>query len=261
MTRPHRDLDIALAAFARRDRVLVATDFDGVLAPLVDDPTASRPLPGASEALHTLAASAGRTVAVVSGRDLDSLRSVLGEDAEGDPAAPILLIGSHGAQSTDPHHEGPTLDEEARRRLAGINDDLARLLDQHPGSKVEHKPAGSVLHTRGMDARQASQASDSARRLAEAAGARVTAGKDVVELSLVDSSKGKTLTALAIRLQTDAVLYLGDDVTDETVFAALEHDPDAVTVKVGPGETKAHHRVDGPEQAVQILRTLAGTSG
>ena len=50
-----------------------------------------------------------------------------------------------------------------------------------------------------------------------------------------------------------AVLYLGDDVTDERAFAALDPASDDLTVKVGDGETVAAQRVPGPEAVVELL--------
>ena len=98
-------------ALAALDRVLVATDFDGVLAPLVDDPADSRPIDGSVALLERLA-RAGTPAALVSGRDLASLRAVAGVE----PASPVILIGSHGAESSVELDLGATLDDRARQR-------------------------------------------------------------------------------------------------------------------------------------------------
>ena len=68
------ELRSAIDRFTALDRVLVATDFDGVLAPLVDDPADSRPIDGSVALLERLA-RAGTPAALVSGRDLASLRA------------------------------------------------------------------------------------------------------------------------------------------------------------------------------------------
>lgn len=80
-----------LGAFARRGDVLVASDFDGVLAPIVLDPASARPQPGTIEALSAMAALPGVSVALASGRDLATLRALTGIDE----SSPIVLIGSH----------------------------------------------------------------------------------------------------------------------------------------------------------------------
>ena len=70
------DLTSALAAFASREIILVALDFDGTLAPLVDDPEDSRMIAPARQALEKLTALSGVTVAIVTGRAIDSVKRV-----------------------------------------------------------------------------------------------------------------------------------------------------------------------------------------
>ena len=78
MSAPHADLDAALAALAARRPLLVASDYDGVLAPLADVPSEAFPEPGTAEVLGRLSASPDVTVALVSGRGLADLRATSG---------------------------------------------------------------------------------------------------------------------------------------------------------------------------------------
>jgi trehalose 6-phosphate phosphatase len=89
------DLVAALDRLAAAPRVLVASDFDGVLAPLVPDPSQSRALPGTIEALEGLAALPDTHAAVVSGRDLDTLTSLTGL-----AGSAVTRIGTHGAETS-----------------------------------------------------------------------------------------------------------------------------------------------------------------
>jgi trehalose 6-phosphate phosphatase len=93
----------------------------------------------------------------------------------------------------------------------------------------------------------------------------LTLGKEVVELAVVDVTKGVALTLLRDRLGlpfgTGGVLYIGDDVTDERAFAVLDDDSGDVTIKVGPGETLARHRLEGPEDVAITLEYLAARLG
>lgn len=247
------ELRSAIDRFTALDRVLVATDFDGVLAPLVDDPADSRPIDGSVALLERLA-RAGTPAALVSGRDLASLRAAAGVE----PASPVILIGSHGAESSVELDLGATLDDRARQRLADTVEVLTRIAEQHQPVRLEHKPAGIVLHTRGVAPEVAEPATSAALRVPEeVAGVHAMRGKDVVELSVLPVSKGQALQALSRDLGVAATLYQGDDVTDETAFAALRDDERNVTVKVGPGETLAGFRVAGPPDAVATLRAVA----
>lgn len=243
-------LTAAIDEFAVAPTVLVASDFDGVLAPLVHDPMASRALPGTIESLEGLAALPSTYAAVVSGRDLETLTLLTGL---GDSA--VTRIGSHGAETSSIGTDGLTADQQLA--LHRVTDDLKDLCGSlPPGAGLEFKPTAVVLHTRRM-------ADASAAREAEAAALEVTTrhtglhvlhGKHVVEVSVVRADKGSALVALRDEVGADVVAYFGDDVTDEDAFRALG--PDDLTVKVGPGETAARFRVDSPEDAAEALRLV-----
>jgi trehalose 6-phosphate phosphatase len=242
------DLYAALRAAAARPCLLVGSDFDGVLAPLVQDPMAARALPGTLDSLAALAALPQTYAAVVSGRDLDTLTTLtsLHDSA-------VTRIGSHGAQTSGSSDPGVGATE--RELLAALEADLAEALDAHPGARIETKPASRVLHTRGLDAETAQAAARAALEVAARhTGVTVLEGKSVVELSVVKADKGSALAALAEEARADAVVYFGDDVTDEHVFARLG-DAD-VGVKVGEGETRARWRVEQPDDVVDALAEL-----
>ncbi|MGY1795264.1 trehalose-phosphatase [Geodermatophilus sp. SYSU D00525] len=232
----------ALAAVAARRPLLVASDYDGVLAPLVGDPSAAVPSPGTAEALARIAAADGVTVALVSGRGLEDLRTVSGL------TGPYRWVGSHGAE-----YDGPLTGELAGRRdaLAG---QLAPLVAAVPGARLEVKPASVAVHVR--------QVTDPAAATALLASADAVAdpsltkkpGKAVLELVLVDADKGSAVRRLRTELGAAAVVYLGDDRTDEDVFRSLG--PDDLGIKVGKGETAATRRVADPAAALAVLRLL-----
>jgi trehalose 6-phosphate phosphatase len=85
-------------------------------------------------------------------------------------------------------------------------------------------------------------------------GIEATPGKAVLDLSVARMDKGAALDLLRERVAAGAVLFAGDDVTDETAFARLR--PGDVGVKVGPGDTAAQHRVDAPSDITTLLGQL-----
>jgi trehalose 6-phosphate phosphatase len=236
-------LDTALAAVALRRPLLVASDYDGVLARLVGDPSAAVPEPGVAEALTRIAAADGVTVALVSGRGVADLRATSGL------TGPFRWVGSHGAE-----FDGPLSGELAARRdeLAAR---LAPVVARTPGARLEVKPASVAVHVREVsDAVAAAALLDEARSLADSS-LTLKPGKAVLELAVTDADKGSALLRLAAELGAAATVYLGDDVTDEDAFRALG-DAD-LTIKVGDGETAATHRVPDPAAAVAVLERLA----
>lgn len=241
-----------VAAGARAGTTLVALDLDGVLAPLVDDPAASRVLPASARALERLAA-AGAPLALVSGRALEDLWTVA------QPPPGTHLVGSHGAEHgrvtadglvTEPFGLAP----DAARTLAELTARLDALVEG-TAARVERKPASVVLHTRTAAPDDAARLTAAVTEAGRAAGVDVLTGKDVVELAVVDVSKGEALRRLRARLGVRQVLYVGDDVTDERAFVALE--PQDVTFKVGAGATAAQHRLRDPSSVAVLLTDLA----
>ncbi len=246
MTEPSGGLREALEGLARAPALLVALDFDGVLAPIVQDPAASRPLPGSAAAVHALAALPGTTVVMLSGRALGDLRAVSGF------AAPVRLVGSHGGEFDD---GGLVLTDEQSLVKAELDAAVQAVVDGEPGVRLEGKPAGVVVHVRGADDAVAARVLDAVRAgPARMPGVESTEGKAVLEMAVVRVSKGAALETLRAQLGADGVLFVGDDVTDETAFVTLR--PGDVGIKVGAGDTAAEHRIGTPEDVTTVLEEL-----
>jgi trehalose-phosphatase len=240
----------ALGRIARVPQLLIGCDYDGTLAPLVDDPTTAAPLPEAVAAVRALASLPQTLVAVISGRALRDLATLSRLPSE------VHLIGSHGSEFDLGFIQRLTpelLDLHAR-----LVDELTKIAREHPGVRLETKPAGVAVHIRGIDRDLGERALEAVRRgPARWPEIHVTNGKDVIELSLMPTDKGAAVNVLRMQASASAVLYLGDDVTDENAFGQL-HGPD-VGVKIGSGETLAGYRVDEPIDAVRVLGFLLET--
>jgi trehalose 6-phosphate phosphatase len=236
------ELDAALVEFASRRPLLVASDYDGVLARLRDEPSAAVPEPGVAEALARIAGVAGVTVAIVSGRGVADLQATSGL------SGPFRWVGSHGEE-----FDGPLSGELAHRRdeLAAV---LAPVVADVPGARLEIKPASVAVHVRQVqDPVAAAAVLVRAGTLVDSS-LTLKPGKDVLEVALTDADKGTALRRLIADIDAAAAMYLGDDVTDEDAFRALR--PDDLTIKVGDGSTDARYRVPDPAGALAVLRRL-----
>jgi trehalose 6-phosphate phosphatase len=242
----------ALRELARTRRLLVALDFDGTLAPEVDDPAAARALPEAREAVLRLAALPNTRVALVSGRALASLEQV--SDLPDD----VLLVGSHGIElRLDSPDDVLALDAAEQERVDVLQEVLGEVADSIDQVWLEEKPAGFALHTRLASERGARAAHLVAlsETQAELDDLTVRHGKNVLEFSVRSTTKGEAVEHLRLYTKADAVLYAGDDVTDEDAFAVLRAED--VGIKSGEGATEAAFRVADPASVAAALTALA----
>lgn len=242
------ELTPQIDALARVPVLLVATDFDGTIAPIVQDPARAEADREALVALKALAAMPQTHVAIISGRSLSDLA---GRTHDVDDAH---LVGSHGSEF---EADFPTpLLLETKALLDRLGAFLRGLVAETAGLALEEKPAAYALHYRNADA-HASDAAIAAvfQGPAKWAGVHCQHGKKVIELSVVAMNKGTALNRIRQRVGATAVLFIGDDVTDEAAFATLGG-PD-VGIKIGPEESLARFRAEGTPDVARVLAALS----
>ncbi len=243
-------LDRDLAAIAATEQLVVALDFDGTLADLADDPMAVRPREGNPEVVAALSELPGTHIIILSGRQLKDLRYLSGFEHV------ARLVGSHGAEPQD----GIALTEAESSLLEAIDLRMKDVLAEPgaDGAWIERKPAARVLHVRPIDDPvRKSRVIDHAMSLFRPVpGVHLTDGKDVLEIAVLDVTKGSYLDAARRELDADAVLFIGDDVTDETVFRTLR--PGDLGIRVGDPDypTAATAHVEDTAAVTEFLREL-----
>lgn len=239
-----------IARLAATDVLLVALDFDGTLAPLVDEPMSARMTAAAREAVAALVAAPRTRVAFVSGRSLADLRVI----SEYDEASGILLAGSHGAEHHPAAADGDAVD---RTLVLSLADAASALVDGVDGVWIETKPFGFAVHTRLAAAADAASVHGRIAALVDerAPDWRRRRGHDLTEYSARAAGKDDAIAHLRERTGATAVLFAGDDVTDEDALRSLA--PDDLGVRVGAGETAAAMRVDDIQGLADVLVDLA----
>jgi trehalose 6-phosphate synthase/phosphatase len=236
------ELDTVLVRLEAAVSLLVGLDFDGVLAPIVARPEDATPIDGVGEVLDSLAALPAVRVAAVSGRRRADLAERL------DPPPGVLLIGEHGADTGDGALREPAGYDEVRSALEAV-------ASRFDGAWVEKKRTGLTIHGRALSTDDAERlASEAEGILQDLVPGLFEKGNGIVDVRLTGMTKGVAIQAL--RAPGETVLFVGDDTTDETVFAALG--PEDVGIKVGPGATLAGYRLPDPEAVVGFLRDLVG---
>ncbi len=230
---------------------MVACDYDGTLAPLVDDPMKAHPNRDSVAALRQLAELSNSHVAVISGRSLRDLATLSRFPEE------IRLVGSHGS-------------EFELGFASKLNPDLIRLRTQitqaideiasRYGAVSEEKPTGVTFHTRNFDQETTDAAIAEVHSVvSQFDQIHTRTGHDVIEMSVIETNKGTAIETIRSQVGASAVLFIGDDVTDEDGFAVLTG-PD-IGVKVGPAPTAAPFRVTSTETVAEILALIAELRG
>ena len=222
------------------ERPLFFLDYDGTLAPIVDDPSRAFPHADVPALLATL--EARYPLWIITGRHLDHVAALM-------PDVQPRGVGLHGTQ------EGWLGGEVQSLMTDEAQQGIARLRETVPDAEgvwIEEKGPMFAIHYRKAADKAAAQKAirDGLSEIPES----LTAiwGKDVVEVRPEGLSKGVAVRRIASDFPGRTPLYLGDDVTDEDAFKALGDD--AITVKVGEGETAARYRLPDVEAVVAYLR-------
>ena len=227
------------------DRSALFLDFDGTLAELAPRPDAvviPRELLGLLERLH---AQLDGALALVTGRAQADIEPLI---------APLQLPAAfeHGAVRRS--EWGVSLLEEPTRLEPALAAARA-LAARHPGLLVEHKRTAMALHFRLAPELEAACVSAMQEAVRHDPDLQLLRGKAVVEVKSARVNKGHAIEAFMAEAPfTGRVpLFAGDDVTDEAGFEVVQRMAGA-GIKVGLGETCAHHRIADP----QALRAWLG---
>eukprot|EP00013_Stygamoeba_regulata_P004470 CAMPEP_0177637672 /NCGR_PEP_ID=MMETSP0447-20121125/5092_1 /TAXON_ID=0 /ORGANISM="Stygamoeba regulata, Strain BSH-02190019" /LENGTH=868 /DNA_ID=CAMNT_0019139607 /DNA_START=61 /DNA_END=2667 /DNA_ORIENTATION=+ len=240
---------------------LLLLDYDGTLAPIVSVPSLAAPTPELLDILTKLAACPANRVAVVSGRDRDSLGSWLGDVPN------LELCAEHGNYHRLPNSQEweetfADLDMSWRPRVEAA---LRLFSDRTPGSFIEFKRVNLVWHYRNADPDhgewQAKELKIYLERLMSTTSVEleVMMGKKALEIRPVGFHKGRMVKRLLASSKEvpKFLMCMGDDITDEDMFRELMPYKGAVNVMVGSLLSDATARLNGPADVHEVLRMLA----
>jgi trehalose 6-phosphate synthase/phosphatase len=254
--RPTPDPRRMRAAHDKAERRLILLDYDGTLVPIAQRPQDASPSPELMNLLRDLVSSPRTTTTIVSGRGRVDIERWFG-DIHG-----LGLAVEHGALLREP---GSAKWQVLRGGMdLSWKDRVRPLLEQFaasaPGSLVENKEYALAWHYRLVDAEfgawLANELVTTLENLLSGTELAVIHGNKVVEVRYAWANKGEVATRLAEGFRRKSfVLAMGDDRTDEDMFARLPRS--AWTVRVGNGSTSARFRIASSEEANGLLRLLS----
>src|SRR4030043_144059 len=244
------------------DHVLLLSDYDGTLTPIVDEPESAILFRETRKLLRKLAKDRRYTVGIISGRALPDLKDSVGLDG-------IIYAGNHGLEI-----EGfgssflEPLAEELRPFLHMLNQALSVTLRGIKGVFVENKGLSLSVHYRMVQDVEEEKVADTFKRITDPLHVmgkiRITRGKKVYEIRPpVDWDKGKAIAWLIARLKDSGrkggilPVYLGDDLTDEDGFKFINKS-NGISIFVGGDSfpSVARYFLKSPEEGKELLKKV-----
>jgi trehalose 6-phosphate synthase/phosphatase len=240
-----------IADYHQARKRLILLDYDGTLEPIKKHPEDAKPSRATLAALKRLAKDPHNHVAVISGRDRTNLMEWLG-------SLPVTLVAEHGGFIR--LHDQKSWRKTNQHSLSWEKK-VTKLFEhytvQTPGSFVERKEWSIVWHYRGAAPFYAQKNLVILKKLlkpiAEHDTLGIIDGNMALEVRHLDVSKGH-ITQEWLFHDQDFILAIGDDTTDEDMFAALP--PTAYSIKVGRGRTLANYRLPNTPTVHHLLRKL-----
>ena len=233
--------------------LLIFLDFDGTLAPVVNDPTLASIPPETLRTLTSLAGLEKVSLAIISGRALADLKARVG-------LPNLIYAGNHGLEISGPgmYYLQPTAAKRVQA-LSELSADLQRSLQHIPGVQVENKGLSASVHYRRAPA-------DKLREIYQVINSVVSGSRGLFQMSpglqvyeirpRVTWHKGKAVSWIRETwAKRDALaMYVGDDVTDEDAFLAL---PEGITISVGSArQTSARYYLEDQSSLQAFLGWL-----
>lgn len=252
---------------------VVCLDFDGVLAPIVEDPTQAHIHPDAAEILVDLA-SRFRAVAVVTGRPARQAVSLGSLDEVGarivEAGQDLWVLGQYGHERWSAS-SGRIVTPRPPKGLAAFAAELPELLRREglSDAHLEQKSLAVAVHTRRLTDPHGAleRLTPVLRRAAADHGLVLEPGRMVLEVRAPGMDKGNAVRTLKKEFHADAMMFVGDDLGDVDAFEAIaelrRRGMVGLLVCSGSEEQQALVEladivVDGPDGVMRLLKQLAG---
>ena len=237
--------------FSQANRRLIFVDYDGTLVPLMRRPHMAVPTQPVLDLPKTLSSDPRTTTVLISGRDRATLEQWFGK-------LPMGMVAEHGMWLRKHGGDWQILGQYNMDWKGHLVPILQQYADRLPGAFVEEKEYSLVWHYRAADPDQArplaAELTDHLVHFTANIDVQVLQGNKVVEIRNAGVNKGKAALHWVSQENYDYILAIGDDWTDEDLFAALPES--AVTIRVGVTNTRAQLNARDSTDVIQLLQSL-----
>lgn len=248
---PARTINDIVASLRAARRLDLFLDYDGTLKPFAPLPELAMPDSELLDLLARLVSRPGTWLHILSGRRQEDLERWFG-------GLPIGLYAEHGLWMRPVGHEWQLLTEATNEAKGKVHEIMRQFVARVPGSLIEEKTAGLVWHYRHAEPEFASHLARELRMDLVAVLSNmpleVLQGDKIIEVRLQGVHKGAVISRLVAENPGGTVVAMGDDRTDEDMFAALP--PDSYSIHVGPQPTRARYSLAHARAARDFLRRL-----
>ena len=241
-----------LDTYKNSNRRVLFLDYDGTLVNFTDKPEKARPDAELIDLVAQLNEQENTDVILISGRDKDTLGTWWQE-------IPVDLISEHGVWMRDKNKEWELSENVKSDWMEAVRPVIENFVDRTPGTFIEDKNYSLAWHYRKADPElgeiRASELASVLKELISNHGLSVLEGNKVLEIKSSGVNKGKAATKKLVSNEYDFIFAIGDDWTDEYMFAELPED--AYTVKVGIKKTSARYYVEDTDRVRHLLKRFA----
>jgi trehalose 6-phosphate synthase/phosphatase len=241
--------------YAKAKKRLLLLDYDGTLVDFTALPEQAKPDEEIRNLLAKLVADPKNTVAIISGRDHQTLDRWLGDIR-------LHLIAAHGLWVKHPEEPwvmSMKLDNDWKEPIRHI---MEVYMDRMPGALIEEKDYSLAFHFRqcepDMAAMKLSELREALMGMTLSMSLGIQEGNKVLEVKDSRVDKGYAAAVFLKNRDYDFIMGVGDDYTDEDLFAALPND--AYSIKIGLGKTHAKFYLKSWRSMRKLLSQLSELS-
>ncbi|MBO8130116.1 MAG: bifunctional alpha,alpha-trehalose-phosphate synthase (UDP-forming)/trehalose-phosphatase [Candidatus Marinimicrobia bacterium] len=236
------------------NRRLFFLDYDGTLIPFFRRVKEARPDSELIRVLKDL--SRENEVVLISGRDRETMDEWFSDIG-------VNLTGEHGAWFKKKSGSWYKLEDVDNSWKDEIRSVMEYYVDKTPGSSIEEKEFSLVWHYRGVNSDlgyiRARDLVENLSYMIAGTNLQVLEGNKVVEIKNSEIGKGRAVREWLKEIDSDFILAIGDDWTDEDMFRSLSDD--GITIKVGFGSTSAKFRLRDYKEVREFIIKLMSDQG